>query len=86
MIYLYQDKGKQTSERGNNMKIIKVLKSLNDIQAYVKVPDNCKIFDTQYAALQLVREKHNDRSISGTQLLDIEHNEKIQNGIPVYSL
>ena len=68
------------------MKIIKVLKSLNDIQAYVKVPDNCTIFDTHYAALQLVREKHNDRSISGTQLLDIEHNEKIQDGIPVYSL
>ena len=68
------------------MKIIKVLKSLNDIQAYVKVPDNCTIFDTQYAALQLVREKHNDRSISGTQLLDIEHNEKMQTGIPVYTL
>ena len=68
------------------MKIIKVLKSLNEIQAYVKVPDNCKIFDTQYAALQLVREKHNDRNISGTQLLDIEHNEKMKNNIPVYSL
>ena len=68
------------------MKIIKVLKSLNEIQAYVKVPDNCIIFDTQYAALQLVREKHNDRSISGTQLLDIEHNEKMQTGIPVYTL
>ena len=68
------------------MKIIKVLKSLNNIQAYVKVPDNCTIFDTQYAALQLVREKHNDRSISGTQLLDIENNEKMQANIPVYSL
>ena len=68
------------------MKIIKVLKSLNEIQAYVKVPDNCKIFDTQYAALQLVREKHNDKSINGTQLLDIEHNEKMQDDIPVYTL
>lgn len=68
------------------MKIIKVLKSLNEIQAYVKVPDNCTIFDTQYAALQLVREKHNDRNICGTQLLDIEHNEKMKNNIPVYSL
>ena len=68
------------------MKIIKVLKSLNDIQAYVKVPDNCTIFDTHYAALQLVREKHNNRSINGTQLLDIEHNEKMQAGIPVYTL
>ena len=43
------------------MKIIKVLKSLNEIQAYVKVSKDCKIFDTQYAALQLVREKHNDK-------------------------
>ena len=68
------------------MKIIKVLKSLNEIQAYVKVPKDCKIFDTQYAALQLVREKHNNRSINGTQLLDIEHNEKMQAGIPVYTL
>ena len=68
------------------MKIIKVLKSLNEIQAYVKVPNDCKIFDTHYAALQLVREKHNDRNINGTQLLDIEHNEKMQTGIPVYTL
>ena len=68
------------------MKIIKVLKSLNNIQAYVKVPTNCTIFDTQYAALQLVREKHNDRSISGTQLLDIENNEKMKANIPVYTL
>ena len=68
------------------MKIIKVLKSLNEIQAYVKVPENCTIFDTQYAALQLVREKHNDININGTQLLDIENNEKMQTNIPVYSL
>ena len=68
------------------MKIIKVLKSLNEIQAYVKVPKDCKIFDTHYAALQLVREKHNNRSINGTRWLDIEHNEKMQAGIPVYTL
>ena len=68
------------------MKIIKVLKSLNEIQAYVKVPKDCTIFDTHYASLQLVREKHNDRNINGTQLLDIEHNEKMQAGIPVYTL
>ena len=68
------------------MKIIKVLKSLNEIQAYVKVSKDCKIFDTHYAALQLVREKHNDRNINGTQLLDIEHNEKMQAAIPVYTL
>ena len=89
MIYFNQDKDKQynTKTKGdNNMKIIKVLKSLNEIQAYVKVPKDCKIFDTQYAALQLVREKHNDKSINGTQLLDIEHNEKMQTGIPVYTL
>lgn len=68
------------------MKIIKVLKSLNEVQAYVKIHNNCKIFDTHYAALQLVRQKHNDRSISGTQLLDVEHNEKMQANIPIYSL
>ena len=68
------------------MKIIKVLKSSNGTQAYVKVPKDCKIFDIQYSALQLVREKHNDRNINGTQLLDIEHNEKMQDGIPVYTL
>ena len=68
------------------MKIIKVLKSLNEIQAYVKVSKDCKIFDTQYAALQLVREKHNDRNINATQLLDIEHNEKMRSDIPVYTL
>lgn len=67
------------------MKIIKVLKSLT-VVAYVKVLKDCKIFDTQYAALQLVREKHNDRNINGTQLLDIENNENMQFGIPVYIL
>lgn len=67
------------------MEIIKVLKSLT-IVSYVKVSKDCKIFDTQYAALQLVREKHNDRNINGTQLLDIENNEKTQVGIPVYIL
>ena len=76
----------QQAKGGNNMKIIKVLKSLNEIQAYVKVSKDCKIFDTHYAALQLVREKHNDRNINATQLLDIEHNEKMQAGIPVYTL
>ena len=67
------------------MKIIKVLKS-STILAYVKVSKDCKIFDTQYFALQLVREKYNDININGTQLLDIEHNENIQVGIPVYIL
>ena len=67
------------------MKTIKVLKSLT-VVAYVKVSKDCKIFDTQYSALQLVREKHNNININGTQLLDIEHNENIQVGIPVYIL
>ena len=88
LLYNYRkgDNNKHQTKGGNNMKIIKVLKSLNEIQAYVKVSKDCKIFDTQYAALQLVREKHNDRNINGTQLLDIEHNEKMQIGIPVYTL
>ena len=67
------------------MKIIKVLK-FSTVVAYVKVSKDCKIFDTQYSALQLVRERHNDININGTQLLDIEHNENIQVGIPVYIL
>lgn len=67
------------------MKIIKVLKSLK-VVAYVKVSKDCKIFDIQYSALQLVREKQNNININGTQLLDIEHNENIQVGIPVYIL
>ena len=66
------------------MKIYKVFKS-HDILAYVKVPDNCIIFDTSYAALQLVRKLLNDSSsINGTQLLD--ENEPIMAGIPMYTL
>ena len=65
------------------MKIYKVFKS-HDILAYVRVPDNCIIFDTSYAALQLVRKLLNDSSINGTQLLD--ENEPIMAGIPMYTL
>ena len=64
------------------MKIWKVSKQ--KLVAYVKVPDNCTIFDTSYAALQLVRKLHNDHNINGTQLLDT--NEPIINNIPIYSL
>ena len=65
------------------MKIYKVFKS-HDILAYVRVPDNCIIFDTSYAALQLVRKLLNDSSINGTQSLD--ENEPIMAGIPMYTL
>ena len=68
------------------MKIWKVKKSSIGTVAYVKVPDDCKIFDTSYAALQLVRERIHDRSISGIQLLDAERGEKMQPGIPIYTL
>lgn len=66
------------------MKIWKILKSSMEVVAYVKVPDNCDIFDTGYAALQLVREQTNDRDVSGTQLLDCE--EKMLEDIPIYTL
>lgn len=68
------------------MKIWKVKKSSIGTVAYVKVPDDCTIFDTSYAALQLVRERMNDRSINGTQLLDTDRGEKMKPGIPIYTL
>lgn len=66
------------------MKIYKVFKSNHNILAYVKVTDDCKIFDTSYASLQFVRKLHNDSSINGTQLL--AENENIVKEIPMYSL
>lgn len=68
------------------MKTWKVKKASIGTVAYVNVPDDCKIFDTSYAALQLVRERMHDRSINGTQLLDSNRGEIIQPGIPVYTL
>ena len=55
------------------MKIWKVKKPLVGTVAYVKVADSCKICDTSYAALQMVRDNMHDCNISGTQLLDVEH-------------
>lgn len=66
------------------MKIWKILKASIGVVAYVKVPDDCIIFDTGYAALQLVRKKMNDSNVSGTQLLDC--GEKMLEEIPVYTL
>lgn len=68
------------------MKVWKVKKASIGTVAYVNVPDDCKIFDTSYAALQLVRERMHDRSINGTQLLDSNRGEIIQHGIPIYTL
>lgn len=68
------------------MKVWKVKKAFIGTVAYVNVPDDCKIFDTSYAALQLVRERMHDRNINGTQLLDSNRGEIIQPGIPVYTL
>ena len=66
------------------MKIYKVFKRNHNILAYVKVNEGCTIFDTSYAALQLVRKLHNDNNINGTQLLD--ENEPIVAGVPMYTL
>lgn len=65
-------------------KIYKVFKKNHNILAYVRVPDNCIIFDTSYAALQLVRKLLNDSNINGTQLLD--ENEPIVAGVSMYTL
>lgn len=68
------------------MKIWKVKKASIGTVAYVNIPDDCKIFDTSYAALQLVRERMHDRNINGTQLLDTDRGEQMRSGIPVYTL
>lgn len=69
------------------MCIWKVIRELNTIVAYVEVLQSCDIFDTSYAALQLVRNMFpDDKKISGTQLLDIAGGEKMLNGIPLYQL
>ena len=68
------------------METWKVKKSSIGTVAYVNVPDDCKIFDTSYAALQLVRERMHDRNINGTQLLDADRGEQRRNGIPVFTL
>ena len=55
--------------------------------AYVRVMEGCKIFDTSYAALQLVRNMYPDnKEINGIQLLDIAGGEKMISGIPIYQL
>ena len=67
------------------MKIYKVFKNSHKILAYVKVSDNaCKIiFDTSYAALQLVRRNYNDDSINGTQLVD---DEPLEPDVPILTI
>ncbi len=68
------------------MKTWKVLRGLLDIVAYVQVSESCTIYDTAYAALQLVRKQFpDDKSINGTQFLN-EQREQIQEGIPVFVL
>jgi hypothetical protein len=68
------------------MKIYKVFKNSHKILAYVKVSESvCKaIFDTSYAALQLVRCNYNDDSINGTQLVDV--NESLEPGVPILTI
>lgn len=69
------------------MRVWKVFKRLGVIAAYVEFASDCKIYDTSYAALQLVRSKFpNDKDINGTQLLDISAGEKMLQGVPVYQL
>lgn len=68
------------------MKTWKIFKVVSNVLAYVQVSNDCKIYDDAYASLQLVREKLNDPHICGTQLLDVDRGEQIQNCIPVFVL
>lgn len=67
------------------MRIWKILKEMKLI-AYVQVTKDCKICDDGYAALQLVRKKLNDFCIDGTQLIDVERGEQMQECIPRFLL
>lgn len=68
------------------MKIWKILESMKTI-AYVQVLDSCVIFDTAYAALELVRKQFpENKKIDGIQLLDIKSGEQMEEGIPVFAL
>ena len=68
------------------MKIWKILGSMKTV-AYVQVLESCVIFDTAYAALELVRKQFpENKKIDGTQLLDIKRGEQMQEGIPVFVL
>ena len=69
------------------MKTWKVLgNGLSSIVAYVQVLETCNIYDTAYAALQLVRKQFpDDKSINGTQIMN-EKIEQMQEGIPVFTL
>lgn len=66
------------------MKIWKI-SSNKGLVAYVKVMETCTIFDTAYAALQLVRNKL-DSNANTYQLLDIKRRENMLDNIPVYEL
>ena len=69
------------------MKTWKILgNGLSSVVAYVQVLESCTIYDTAYAALQLVRRQFPDnKGINGTQILN-EQKEQIQEGIPVFTL
>lgn len=69
------------------VKTWKISKGIGEVVAYVQVLETCTIFDTGYAALQLVRSQfQNDRNINCHQLLDVARGEAMQENIPVYQL
>jgi len=66
------------------MKVWKVLNNKDyGVACYVKISKD--IFDSSWYALQLAREKI-DKNLCSTQLLDIDHDEKIINNIPILKL
>ena len=68
------------------MRIWNIKKGIGEVVAYVQVLETCTIFDTAYAALQLVRSKYPNENINCHQLLDVARGETMQENIPVYQL
>lgn len=67
------------------MKVWKILGSVN-VECYVKVSDEVfNKYDSSYKALQLARKEINHK-LNGTQLLDVERGEQMENNIPVLEI
>ena len=64
------------------MKVWKIKGSMN-VECYVKVSDEVfNKYDSSYKALQLARKTINPK-LNGTQLLDVERGEQMEENIPV---
>ena len=67
------------------MKVWKIKGSMN-VECYVKVSDEIfNKYDSSYKALQLARKEINHK-LNGTQLLDVERDEQMEDNIPVLEI